>query len=220
MTRRRSRRRPSPRNKRPNRGGADCRPLCTRAGHRKSKIAGARMLTNQRRRTVVFMKIRKSVTSAAVCAVAVIVIHGCGAKEKPTTMPSTNMNELAATVEMDIPGRNGRFEIFGTPESGETVPGPTFAVSMVEEFDSAGDAVKHSSDPSASPVWVAPNANRTWLSAPFRMLLEQYANKEMPTDEPHCAPVSATLKKSRKITHGFQCFNAGKLLVYLPIWAE
>lgn len=135
-------------------------------------------------------------------------------------MPSTDLNELTATVEMDIPGRNGRFEIFETPETGETVPGPAFAVSMVAEFDAAGYTDKGSSDPSASPIRVAPNANRTWLSAPFRTLLEKYANKEFPANVPNCAPFSATLKKSRNIARGFQCFDAGKLLVYLPIWTE
>jgi hypothetical protein len=164
------------------------------------------------------MKIHTYVSSAAICAV--IFIHGCSAKEKEVKMPSTNMNELTATVEMDIPGRNGRFEIFETPETGETVPGPAFAVSMVAEFDAASHADKASSDPSASPVWVAPNASRTWLSTSFRTLLEKYANKEFPADVPNCAPFSATLKKSRNIVHGFQCFNAGKLLVYLPIWTE
>jgi hypothetical protein len=166
----------------------------------------------------IFMKIRKFVSGAAICGV--LVIHGCSAKEKEVKMPSTNMNELAATVEMDIPGRNGRFEIFETPETGGTVPGPAFAVSMVAEFDAAGHADKASSAPSASPVWVAPNAGRTWLSTPFRTLLEKYANKEFPADVPDCAPFSATLKKSRNVIHGFQCFNAGKLLVYLPIWTE
>ena len=151
---------------------------------------------------------------------AVLFVHGCGAKEKEMKMPSANMNELAATVEMDIPGRNGRFEIFQTPESDESVPGPTFAVSMVAEFDAAGQTANDASDPSASPVWIAPNANRPWLSAPVRTLLEKYANKAFPADVPNCAPFSATLKKSRKITHGVQCFNAGKLLVYLSIWTE
>lgn len=164
------------------------------------------------------MKIYKYVASAAICAV--IFIQGCSAKEKEIKMPSTNMNELTATVEMNLPGRNGRFEIFETPETGETVPGPAFAVSMVAEFDAAGYADKDSFEPSASPVWVAPNANRTWVSAPFRVLLEKYANKEFPADVPNCAPFSATLKKSRKTAHGFQCFNAGKLLVYLSIWTE
>jgi len=164
------------------------------------------------------MKIHKYVSGAAMCAV--LFLHGCSAKEKEVKMPSTNMNELTATVEMDIPGRNGRFEIFETPETGGTVPGPAFAVSMVAEFDAAGPADKGSFAPSASPVWVAPNAPRTWLSAPFRTLLEKYANKEFPADVPNCAPFSATLKKSRKTTHGFQCFNEGKLLVYLSIWTE
>ena len=130
------------------------------------------------------------------------------------------MNDLTATVEMDIPGRNGRFEIFETPETGETVPGPAFAVSMVAEFDAGGDTSKDSFAPSASPVWVAPNADRGWLSAPFRTLLEKYANKEFPADVPNCAPFNATLKKSRNMAHGFQCLNAGKLLVYLSIWTE
>ena len=164
------------------------------------------------------MKIHRFAASAAICAA--IFIQGCSAKEKEIKMPSTNMNELAATVEMNVPGRNGRFEIFETPETGGTVPGPAFAASMVAEFDAAGYGDKPSVDPSAAPVWVAPNANRTWLSEPFRMLLEKYANKEFPADVPNCAPFSATLKKSRKIAHGFQCFNAGKLLVYLSIWTE
>ena len=164
------------------------------------------------------MKIHKYVSSAAMCAV--MFLHGCGAKENEVKMPSTNMNELTATVEMDIPGRNGRFEIFETPETGGTVPGPAFAVSMVAEFDAVGHTDKGSFAPSASPVWVAPNAGRTWLSAPFRTLLAKYANQEFPADVPNCAPFSATLKKSRKTTHGFQCFNEGKLLVYLSIWTE
>lgn len=134
-------------------------------------------------------------------------------------MPSTNLEELTATVEMEIPGPNAKFEFFGTPEADDSVPGPTFAMTLVAEFDAPIQRKKSSTD--ARPdVWVAPNTGREWLSEPFRALIEKYANKRFPTDTPDCAPFAATLKKSRQTVNGFQCSKGGKLLVYVPIWRE
>lgn len=129
---------------------------------------------------------------------------------------SDNLTALRAIVDLDIPATSGRWEIFGTPEYTGGVPGPTDFTTLVAELNVPGAGWFDTRKEAAGPVWIAPEAARAWLHAPFRQLLANNKNSTASLSGPTpCRHYGATMTKSGRQVDGFVCADAARLLVYL-----
>ena len=73
----------------------------------------------------------------------------------------------------------------------------------------------------AGPVWVAPEAARPWLEAPFQQLLQKNKNTTATlAGSVPCRKYSAALTTSGRRVDGFVCADAARLLVYLTLSAR
>jgi hypothetical protein len=153
----------------------------------------------------------------AAVACALFLTSGCDMKDDKS---STDLAELRKLVDLQLPVKAGRWEVFGTPEYSGGVPGPTYLITLIAQIDMTNDA-QIESGPSSGAVSIAPEAARTWISEPFRSLLAEHQNDEIDVSRTqNCRQFRALLHRGRKPVEGFICKHSDKWLVYLTLWSE
>ncbi|MEO7495932.1 MAG: hypothetical protein ABIT83_18870 [Massilia sp.] len=153
----------------------------------------------------------------ALALCAGVILSGCQEKKENVDKVSNDIAALRALVALDPAPGKARWEVFGTPEYTGGVPGPTDFVTLVAEIEPAG-AKAAPLQPGAGTVWIAPEAPRPWLTAPFRELLAQHKNSTVALSAlPHCQAFRTTLVKTGKAVEGFRCDQASGSLIYLTL---
>jgi hypothetical protein len=141
---------------------------------------------------------------------------GCDVKGNRAEV-SNDIVALHNLLQLDLPAKGARWEVFDTPEYTGGVPGPTDYVTLIAELElSHQKNVEWKSQ--MGKVCIAPNAARPWLAEGFRSMLA--TNRNDCTDLsnlPNCGKFQAKLKKDGKWTEGFLCNNSEKLLLYLTL---
>jgi hypothetical protein len=145
-----------------------------------------------------------------------IALCGCDMTEKKQ-VPSDDVVALRNIVKLEIPVLRGKYEIFSTPETSDSVPGPTDYVILVGEFE-----ITQNQKINTSPVpgmWLVPNATRPWLSEPFKSLLQKHRSSKIPEDYPGCHQLIGFLTKDNQRVEGIKCIRDEKMFVYLPLFS-
>jgi hypothetical protein len=154
---------------------------------------------------------------ALMITAAILFLEGCS-MEDPKPGVSDNLSALREIVNIQIPAKSARWEIFGTPEYTGGVPGPTDFVTLIAELTPTEPNWLDSKKEPTGDIYVAPEAARPWLSEPFRRLMEK--NKNISADlssQLTCRKYETSLKKTGKQVNGFACSNADRLLIYLTL---
>lgn len=153
-------------------------------------------------------------------ALAVIVVWvqfltaGCDMKNESEKV-SNDLVALRNLVEFHLPAKSARWEIFGTPEHTEGIPGPTDFITLIAELETSDPAPVIRRE--TGTAWIAPEAARPWLSGSFKLILEKNKNDIDLTRVPECSLFRGSLKSSGKPVHGFICTAPGRALIYLTL---
>jgi hypothetical protein len=110
------------------------------------------------------IEMRVSIPIAVTIRIVLVAIclNGCKVN-KAEQVPNTDMAALREIVALDIPTLSGKYEVFGTLESDEGVPGPTDYVTLVAELDLSGPLHLNSTGPdkkSQADFVLVPKAGR------------------------------------------------------------
>jgi hypothetical protein len=150
----------------------------------------------------------------------VLFLDGCS-MEDPIPTPSDNLSALREIVNLQIPAKSGRWEVFSTPDYKGGIPGPTDYTTLVAELESSQLHWLNAFKEPAGVNYVAPEAGRLWLREPFRQLLLKNKNSRADlSQQSHCRKYQTALKKTDKPVDGFVCADGDHLLVYLTLSAS
>lgn len=151
--------------------------------------------------------------------VTLLLVAGCGPDVyKPGV--SNDLGKLRGIIDLQIPAKSGRWEVFGTPEYTGGVPGPTFLITLVAELHAERPWLDTQRD-STGPIYIAPEAARAWLSDDFRQLLEKDKGAQVElSNKANCRKFTTALKKTGEPLTGFVCASPDRILLYLTIWSE
>jgi hypothetical protein len=158
----------------------------------------------------------KNIYGTAVCVFFMLFLLGCNMSDEDSKS-STDMAALRNTVNLDIPAKSIRWEIFGSPECTGMVPGPTDYMTLIAELEPS-DAKTFSAMPAGDKTRAVPESVRRWLGESFRSMLEKH--KYLTIDlsvESNYRPLKASLKSTGKPVDGFICSDGIKFLVYLNL---
>lgn len=148
--------------------------------------------------------------SAMLC---MLILNGCSTKQDV----STDVAALQKIVRLDFTTSSVKWEVFGTPEYKGGVPGPTDFQTLIAEV-SPVDPAAFAARPASGKFWIAPEAARSWLFAPFRNMLAIQKNKPFELSNWHdCRALNATLSQTGTAVTGFGCIEGERMLVYLTI---
>jgi hypothetical protein len=146
-----------------------------------------------------------------------MLLAGCEIKAEKKE--SDDISAFEAIVDINLPLRVVRWEIFGTPEYGGGVPGPTDFVTLIAEVE-PGQVISPK-ESRTGEIWIAPEAARPWLRPKIRNIFAKYANEYVDISTvASCKPLQARLRKTDKLVRGFICSDAGASTVYLTIFAS
>lgn len=125
---------------------------------------------------------------------------------------------LREIVDVSVPLKSARWEIYGTPEYTGGVPGPTDYITLIAELELADQGWFGKQPNVAASTYITPEAARAWLSGPFQTLLKQNRNStiELPGAY-NCRKYSSRLKKTGNPVNGFVCQVNDKTLLYLAL---
>lgn len=138
--------------------------------------------------------------------------------KKPSV--SEDLTALRAVVQVPARFTAGKWEIFGTPEYTGGTPGPTDYLTLVGELRIAPDDWRQLDGDGKGTSFVAPEAARPWLSAPFRTMLAKYKGTEFELKSAQdCRAWSSKVVKSGRPVSGFTCLHGDHALVYLTLMA-
>lgn len=152
---------------------------------------------------------------AALGLVLSLLLSGCSRDSPPGV--SDNLAQLRAVIELQVPTKSARWEVFGTPEYKGGVPGPTDFVTLIAELELEKTWINQGMALTGH-TYIAPEAARPWLSDGFRIMLEENRNTTSDlSSKANCRKFNTTLKKSARPVEGFACESAGKILVYLTL---
>lgn len=130
---------------------------------------------------------------------------------------SDNLSKLREIINLQVPAKSVRWEVFGTPEHKGGVPGPTDFVTLVAEIEADQGWLESYTKPTGI-TYIAPEAARSWISNEFRTMLAKNRNKELDlSSKENCRWFGTTLKKTGKPVDGFVCGNANKILLYITL---
>lgn len=120
-------------------------------------------------------------------------------------------------VDIQLPVKSIRWEVFGTPEYTGGVPGPTDYVTLIAEVQPV-DSKKIRFGNKAGIIWIVHEAARPWLSEEFHSMLAKYKNSSIDfSNLSNCKRLQGKLKKTRMPIDGFICFKSHKSLIYLTL---
>jgi hypothetical protein len=131
--------------------------------------------------------------------------------------PSSEMAAFRELVQLDVPIKSVKWEIFGTPEYSGGVPGPTDYITLIAEVESSDDDGVQQGQPTGV-VWIAPEAARPWLTEGFREMLAKNRGNDADLSSAYkCRRLQAKIKKDKTPVYGFICSDSGKSLIYLTL---
>lgn len=134
-----------------------------------------------------------------------------------TTKVSDDSVGLRNLVELELPIKTVRWEVFGTPEYTGGVPGPTDYITLIAEVSPA-DQKTFEARQETGTVWIAPESARPWLTERFRLMLSTHRNTTVDLSRAfNCRRFEARIKTTGKIADGFICNDSGRSLVYLTL---
>lgn len=130
---------------------------------------------------------------------------------------SSDIAAFQQVVELDLPIRSVRWEVFGTPEYSIGAPGPTDFVTLIAEVPALDQEVIRKRS-KAGTVWIAPEAARPWLSGTNRTMLAKHRNASVNLSHfLDCRAVHGKLRKTGLTVHGFVCNSQESALVYVTL---
>lgn len=142
------------------------------------------------------------------------ILTGCNMK-KENTNTSNDVAGLRSLVELDLPVKNARWEVFGTPEYTGGVPGPTDFITLIAEIETSQST---NIGRETGTAWIAPEAARSWLSEGFKLMLEKNKNSSVSLSQMrNCRVLQGKLKKTGKPVDGFICSDSNRALIYLTL---
>jgi hypothetical protein len=128
---------------------------------------------------------------------------------------STDIAAFQHVVELGLPIKSIRWEVFGTPEYSIGVPGPTDFVTLIAEVPSIDQATFEKKS-KVGAVWIAPEAARPWVSAGSKSFKIKYRNASVDLSNfPDCRAAYGKSRKAGSEVHGFICNTPTKALIYL-----
>lgn len=129
---------------------------------------------------------------------------------------SDDIGKLQSIVQIPIPARAIRWEIYKVPDDeGIFALGPVDYVQLVAEVE-PGDKVWFARQPDdGSVLSIGPNAERSWLSPPFRTLLKD--QEKALRSRANCKRHKSTITSSGRPVKGVVCEHQGLLLLYLML---
>jgi hypothetical protein len=146
-----------------------------------------------------------------------ILLSGC--EVKTGNRESDDISAFQAIVDVNLPLRVVRWEIFGNPEDRGGVPGPTDFVTLIAEIE-PGQSISPE-ESRTGKIWIAPEAGRPWLRPKIRDIFVKYSNGYVDISAiTSCKPLQAHLRKTGKLVPGFICSDAERSTVYLTIFAS
>lgn len=149
----------------------------------------------------------------------VLLLAGC-TPEVPKPGASDDLVKLREIIDLQIPARSGRWEVFGTPDYIGGVPGPTFLITLVAELRSEATWFDAQNERTGS-VHIAPEAARPWLTEDLRQILERDKGSKVDlSSKANCRKYTTTLLKTGEPLEGFVCASAGRTLLHLTLWSE
>lgn len=157
-------------------------------------------------------------TTCAIAAgfVAAPLVALFWAGERPHV--SDDLAALQYIVAVPAGVTSARWEIFGTPEATELVPGPTDYYTLIAELQPALAPAAEATGAQRDAIPVMPEAARPWLSDGFRALMEQSRNAHLSlSTHKNCRAYETTVRKSGRRVRGFLCTDAGRTLLYLDV---
>jgi hypothetical protein len=102
---------------------------------------------------------------------AALLSEGCS-MEAPKQGVSEDLSALREIIDLQIPAKSARWEIFGTPEYKDGIPGLTDYVTMIAELRLSDPRWLQTKKEPTGVTFVAPEAARPWMDLPFRLLME------------------------------------------------
>lgn len=158
---------------------------------------------------------RKSYFSTGYVLCICLLSGGCNLERN--SHESSDVAAFQQVVELDLPLRLVRWEVFGTPEYSIGVPGPTDFVTLIAEVPSL-DELTLVKRPQARAMWIVPGAARPWLSGGNRSMLAKFRNISVDFSRlPNCRVANGKLRKTGEQVHGFICNGPVKVLIYLTL---
>lgn len=150
---------------------------------------------------------------AAFAMLCMLGVNGCTTKKDV----STDVAALQKIVHLDFAASSAKWEVFGTPEYKGGLPLPTDFKTLIAEI-SPVDPAAFAATPASGKFWIAPEAARSWLFAPFRNMLAVQKNGPFDLSNRHdCRGLNATLAQTGTAVSGFGCIEGERMLVYLTI---
>ena len=152
----------------------------------------------------------------AISAVALLL----WALSRPAPIPPAKVDvaALKALVNLDVPIKAAKWEVFRSPDDGGFMPSQDPYTILIAELTP--------SDPAWAPELktlssgrddVMPDSARIWISEPFQSLLKNATNKDGPLAAFGCGEFVASMTRSGRTVDGYICPHSGKVLIYLVI---
>lgn len=156
-----------------------------------------------------------NITAPMVSALLITAfLFGCQMKNEK---PSSDMAAFRELVQLDVPIKSVKWEIFGTPEYSGGVPGPTDYITLIAEVEPSNEDRAQQGQPTGA-VWIAPEAARPWLTEGFREMLARNRGNDVDLSSAYkCRRLRAKFKEDKKPVDGFICSDSGKSLIYLTL---
>ncbi|GJJ04319.1 hypothetical protein RugamoR64_48570 [Duganella rhizosphaerae] len=128
------------------------------------------------------------------------------------------MAGLRAIVNIDMPIKSGRWEIFATPEDTGMLPSSNDFTTLVAELQLSDKSAFSEYKEATGATYIAPAAARPWLNKAFRTMLEQNQNASADLSSKYdCRKYATTITKSARPVEGFICAGPERTLLYLTL---
>ena len=149
---------------------------------------------------------------------AVALILWMLSRPAPIPPAKVDVGALKALVNLDVPIKAAKWEVFRSPDDGGFMPSQDPYTVLIAELTP--------SDPAWAPELkalssgrddVMPDSARTWISEPFQSLMKNATNKDGPLAAFGCGELVASMTRSGRAVEGYVCPHSGKVLIYLVI---
>lgn len=130
---------------------------------------------------------------------------------------STSVPELNEMIQLQIPVKSAKWEVFHTPESGG-LPAPTDYITLVAEVEPADAHWFPVRAAQWTKTYAIPEAARGWMAEPIRAQLGKLTREGQTHAAPaNCKDLQATMTRSGRSVPGFVCAVGTTLLVYVTL---
>lgn len=116
-------------------------------------------------------------------------------------------------LSIDTNVEDVKWELFGTPEWSEILPGPTDFASIIIS-GSLNEIIDTSNWQASGTMFVPQNSNRGWLSERESRIFASILSSGAPPDDEKCREKQFFSRKIGKEVSGFECINQHKYLAF------